>query len=147
MPRPHGGLSTQALSRRAEGKQRAERPTRTRTENQAGADEKVSEILKKLQARWGVSSVWQVLVILWVFAVTGFSILYVKDPVYSLLGIGPQSAWWVRVLAFIFIAMPIYQVLLLCFGVLFGQGKFFWAFAKRVVGRFRFSRARVKQSV
>jgi hypothetical protein len=95
------------------------------------------KILVKLQTRWGVDSLWQVLVILLVFSITGMSIVYVRAPVYGLLGIDQHSAWWVRVLAFIFIAMPLYQVMLLGYGVLLGQRKFFWAFSKRVIGRFR----------
>lgn len=97
----------------------------------------MGSMLRRLQARWGVESLWQVVMILWVFAVTGFSILYVKEPVYRLLGIGRESAWWVKALAFVLVAMPIYQVLLLGYGFLFGQGRFFWAFSKRVMGRFK----------
>ncbi len=91
--------------------------------------------IEKLRTRWGVTTAWQVVVILIVFACTGFSVLYAKKPFYWLLNIDSESAWWVKTLATIFIVLPLYQGLLLFYGFVFGQFKFFWAFEKRTFGR------------
>lgn len=96
-------------------------------------------LMQRLQKRWGVTSVGQVIVILLVFSLTGSSLLYAKKPFYDLAGITPESPFWMRSLAFVFIALPLYQVLLLFFGTLLGQFRFFWEFEKkmfyRLIGR------------
>ena len=46
---------------------------------------KTIDLLKK---RWGVTNAWQVLVILFLFAITGISTLYVHQFIDYLLGIG-----------------------------------------------------------
>ncbi len=94
--------------------------------------------LTKLQTRWGVNSIWQVLVILLVFALTGFSILYLKKIVLGLLGATPETAWYYRWSITIFVILPLYQVVLLFYGTLLGQFRFFWEFEKRMFGRMMF---------
>ena len=92
-------------------------------------------MLKRLQSRWNVQSTRQVLVILLVFACTGFSVLFVKRPLYWLLGIPEAEFWWQRLLIFLLVTLPIYQALLLAWGWVFGQFAFFWAFEKRTAQR------------
>ncbi|MFY7787590.1 MAG: DUF6787 family protein [Thermoflexibacteraceae bacterium] len=94
--------------------------------------------ISKLQARWGVSSIWQVLVILLVFALTGFSILYLKRLLLNLLDMTPETAWYYRWSVTIFIILPLYQVVLLFYGTLLGQFRFFWEFEKRMFSRMAF---------
>ena len=91
--------------------------------------------LSRLQERWGVNSFFQVVLILIVFALTGFSVLYVKKWLLPFLGINSETALWIRIVASIFVILPIYQVLLLFYGTIFGQFTFFWAFEKRMFGR------------
>ncbi len=92
--------------------------------------------IEKLQERWGVNSPWQVFVILVVFACTGFSSLYSKRWIYNALGWEADSwAWWQSLLGTVFIVLPLYQVLLLGYGWLFGQFSFFWNFEKRMFSR------------
>ncbi len=91
--------------------------------------------IDRLKIRWGLNSYWQVLIILLVFASTGTSVLYLKKFILPLLGITDQSAMWLRILASIFVILPLYQVVLLFFGFIFGQFQFFWNFEKRTFGR------------
>src|SRR5688572_7829723 len=88
--------------------------------------------LNKLKERWQVNSVWQVIVILIVFACTGFTVLFLKKPLLHLLGMDETSSkaakWAFYLLAF----LPMYQVVLLVYGFVFGQFKFFLAFEKRM---------------
>ena len=90
---------------------------------------------QKLQQRWDVKSPAQVVIILLVFAATGFSVLYLKKLLLPLLGVGEETTIWIRILVSIFVILPIYQVVLLFYGTIFGQFKFFWAFEKRMFGR------------
>ncbi len=92
--------------------------------------------IEKLKTRWGVKNGWQVLVILIVFALTGFSSLYVKQPIYALFNIDANTlSGWQKFLSVIFITLPIYQVLLLFYGTVLGQFRFFWEFEKRMFSR------------
>ncbi len=96
-----------------------------------------TSFIRRLQTRWGVHSAWQVLVILVVFALTGFSAMYIKRPIFALLGIDGNDPWWLRTLVWMVTVLPAYQVLLLLYGFLLGQFAFFWAFEKRMFGRIR----------
>lgn len=91
--------------------------------------------INKLKTRWGVTSDWQVFIILIVFACTGFSVLYLKKFLLPLIGVTPETSSWIRFLASIFVILPIYQVVLLVYGFIFGQFTFFWNFEKRFFGR------------
>jgi hypothetical protein len=91
--------------------------------------------LHHLQKRWAVKSVFQVVMILLVFSCTGFSVLYVEEWILSLLGIPKEIPDWLRVLLFVIITLPVYQILLLFYGFLFGQFRFFYEFEKRFFKR------------
>jgi hypothetical protein len=93
--------------------------------------------IEKLRVRWKVNSIWQVIVILIVFACTGFTILFLKKPVLDFL-MPDQSEGNQRLLIsflyYVFI-LPIYNIVLLGYGFVFGQFKFFWEFEKRMFDR------------
>ena len=80
---------------------------------------------------------WQVVLILIVFACTGFSVLFIKQPLFDLAGITPETSPWIRIPFYIFTIFPAYQVLLLLYGFIFGQFQFFWSFEKRMFGRIK----------
>ena len=86
--------------------------------------------IETLKKRWNVNSSVQILLILIVFSCTGFSIIGIKH----LLGINAQTPMVYRVTYYIAV-LPIYNILLLCYGWLFGQFQFFIAFEKRFFGR------------
>lgn len=88
--------------------------------------------VERLKDRWGLTSKRQVAIILIVFACTGFSILYLKKLILPLLGITNESAVSVRILVSIFIILPLYQLVLLIYGFIFGQFRFFWEFEKKM---------------
>lgn len=92
--------------------------------------------IKKLQERWGLTSLWQVIVILIVFACTGMTSLYVKEGLYWIAGITDDTSTWIRVIYRVFATFVAYQFLLLGYGWLFGQFHFFWAIEKKILKRF-----------
>lgn len=83
--------------------------------------------------RWGVKP-GRVLIILLVFACTGFTVLFLKKPVVSFFSGDGEQPLLFTVLYYILI-LPIYNVFLLIYGAIFGQFNFFWAFEKRFFSR------------
>ncbi len=90
--------------------------------------------MASFKERWNIKSNWQVFVILVVFAVTGSTSALLSKPVLAFLGIvkGDVSNWIYYPL-YIILIFPIYQVLLVSFGFIFGQFTFFWAFEKKML--------------
>ena len=95
----------------------------------------MTNIIDKLKERWGIESTFQVMVILIVFACTGFTALYAREFVFGLLGITPDYPLWQRIVIWIVTILPLYNVLLYVYGTLFGQRKFFTLFLKKTFGR------------
>ena len=77
-----------------------------------------------MKARWGVST-WGVIAILLAFSLAGSSVLRLTGPIldFVLPEDTPKWLWWT---ARIVIIVPVYQVLLLMFGTVLGQFRFFW---------------------
>lgn len=103
--------------------------------------------MKKLKERWGISSGFQVMLIILVFGLTGSSSVYVAKPILEWAGFARMNFspdfWWGGFTYYflrIILIFPVYQVLLVAYGWLFGQFKFFWAFEKTMLGRFGFSK-------
>ena len=69
-------------------------------------------MLDKLQSRWKLKSAFQVVVVLVVFACTGFTVLFLKEPVISFLVGSEDQGTLFTVLYYIFI-FPIYNIILL----------------------------------
>ncbi len=86
--------------------------------------------ITRLRAKWNLKNTSQVVVVLIVFACTGFTVLFIKKPILTLLAGDEGNTKLASVLYYIFI-LPIYNVLLLFFGFVFGQFQFFWEFEKR----------------
>ena len=97
--------------------------------------------MKRLKEKWGITSNFQFIIILIVFSVTGSLAVWVAKPILELVGldksaVSPWVFWPIRI-AIIF---PIYQVMIVVIGALFGQFKFFWAFEKKMLVRLGFKR-------
>jgi hypothetical protein len=97
--------------------------------------------MKRLKEKWGITSNFQFIIILIVFSVTGTLAVWVAKPILELVGLDksavtPWMFWPIRI-AIIF---PIYQVMIVVIGALFGQFKFFWAFEKKMLVRLGFKR-------
>ena len=93
-------------------------------------------MLEKLKQRWQIESNTQIIIVFIVFAITGFSVLYAKKLIYSLIGVSPEWDWYIRFPIWLAVILPTYYVLLLFFGTIFGQKKFFLWFTKKSLGRF-----------
>ena len=94
--------------------------------------------MKKLKQRWNIHSNMQLAVIFVVFAITGSTAAKFAGPFMELIGLYRETTngwiyWPVRILAI----FPIYQVLLVFFGWLFGEYSFFWNFEKKMLRSMR----------
>lgn len=88
----------------------------------------------KLKERWKVKNTFQVILILIVFACTGTTVALIAKPLLRALFQREDTPAWATVLYYVLI-LPIYNIFLLLFGLLFGQFSFFWNFEKRFFAR------------
>ncbi|MGB3144310.1 MAG: DUF6787 family protein [Maribacter sp.] len=97
--------------------------------------------MHKLKERWGITSNLQLIIIFIVFAITGSSSVFVAKPFLNFIGLQQSNfpeAWWGGVLYWflrILLIFPFYQILLVIYGFIFGQFKFFWNFEKKMLKR------------
>jgi hypothetical protein len=94
-------------------------------------------LFKWLEKRWILNYRWEMIRVFIVFAVTGSSSMYIGRPIMKWMGISQENLgsvlYW---FLFIVIGLIFYQILLVTYGWLFGQFKFFWEFEKKMLKRF-----------
>ncbi|MDO5638043.1 MAG: diacylglyceryl transferase [Myroides sp.] len=94
--------------------------------------------MNKLKEKWEVTSNFQLVIIFIVFAITGSTSAYVTRPILEVIGITKDSMhpvlYWPLSLILI---LPVYKVLLIIIGTVFGQHIFFWNFVKKMLIRMR----------
>ena len=100
--------------------------------------------LEKLKDRWGVSAN-RVFIILLVFALTGTTVLFIKTPILNMI-VGENEKNWIHSVFYFILILPIYNVLLLVYGAIFGQFFFFWEFEKKFFKRIFNGKANAKTS-
>lgn len=103
--------------------------------------------MERLKKHWGLTSNWQIIVIIFVFSVTGSSAVYLAKPILDAFDLNREhfgSAFWFGGFCYylfrILLIFPLYQLLLVFFGWLFGQFKFFWNFEKKMIKRLGFGK-------
>lgn len=97
--------------------------------------------MKKLKDRWGITSNFQFALIFLVFAITGSVSAKIAMHATDFLGMEKEAMhpflyWPIRII----MVFPIYQVLLLLFGGIFGQFRFFWNFEKKMLSKMGFKK-------
>jgi hypothetical protein len=89
--------------------------------------------MQGLKKRWGIRSNLQLTIIFIVFALTGSASAWLSRPFCLWLGITKEDiGFWFTPVRLLMI-FPIYQILLVFIGTLFGQFQFFWAFEKKML--------------
>ncbi len=94
-------------------------------------------MIENLKKRWGVESFGGLLLILFIFAITGITTLYVRKLVFGWIGIGSATPLWIEIILWLLIVFPAYQILFLLFGFLMGQFEFVWNFEKKSLNRIK----------
>lgn len=101
--------------------------------------------MKKLMTRWNIEKPWQLLVIFFVFSITGSSSIAIGRPVLKIIGITIENLnAFVYYPLFIVLSFIFYQLFLVSYGWLFGQFDFFWAMEKKMLSRFGLTFKNVK---
>lgn len=94
-------------------------------------------LFERLKDKWVLEHRWEMIRVFIVFAITGSSSMFIGRPIISYIGITKENLnpllYWAL---FIIIGLIFYQILLVTFGWLFGQFKFFWEFEKKMLKRF-----------
>lgn len=89
--------------------------------------------MKKLKERWNIETNKQLVIILIVFAITGSASAKLAGPLTDFFGVTKDHGWFIYWPFRILVILPIYQVLLVVFGWLFGEFTFFWNFEKKML--------------
>ncbi|MGQ8337944.1 DUF6787 family protein [Sunxiuqinia sp. A32] len=93
-------------------------------------------MIERFKERWDVKSNFQLLVIFFVFSVTGSAAVMVRGWLFHWMGVDTDIniLWLIPI--YIVTIVPIYQMLLLVIGTALGQFQFFWKFEKKMLRRF-----------
>ncbi|NNF19073.1 MAG: diacylglyceryl transferase [Flavobacteriaceae bacterium] len=97
--------------------------------------------MQELKKRWGINSNFQLVLVFIVFAITGSSSVYIAKPFLAFIGLERANfsdSWWSSTFYWtlrLLLIFPFYQVLLVVYGWLFGQFRFFWNFEKKMLHR------------
>ena len=91
--------------------------------------------IENLKSRWNLQNTFQVIIVLIVFACTGFTVLFIKKPLFYLLGIENKMSGFGGTMLYLILILPAYQAFLLLYGFIFGQFRFFWEFEKKTFKR------------
>ncbi len=94
--------------------------------------------------KWGVQTHWEFFIICLTFSLAGMIIVFERKPLFHFLGIDHTPLWF-KILIYIPLVCPIYQMNLLIFGFLFGQFPFFWEKEKKL-GRFLLQSLRIRKA-
>lgn len=89
--------------------------------------------LHRLQTKWKLDSLLQVVLVLVVFACTGFTILFIKNPILDFFGV--EKGGFGNTFLYLLLVLPLYQIFLLIYGFIFGQFNFFWEKEKQIFRR------------
>jgi len=91
--------------------------------------------MQKIRNLFRVESNIQLITVNIVFAVTGTASVYLAGIIIDFFGLHVLNSfvyWTLRILLLI----PVYQVLLIVIGTLFGQFTYFWQMEKKMLKRF-----------
>ena len=93
-------------------------------------------LINNLKNKWGIKSNLQLITIFLVFGITGSVSVLISGPVLDLINLEEViNLDWIYWLLRIVIIFPVYQILLLVIGALFGEFNFFKNFIKKMFRR------------
>ena len=83
----------------------------------------------------GLKNIVQVFIVLLVFCLTGTTVVFLRKSLFGWLGFDDNTPFWIETITYLLFIFPAYQILILLYGSLLGQFKFFWNKEKKL---FRF---------
>jgi len=92
--------------------------------------------MNKLKERWGITSNFQMVIIIVVFAINGSLSARISGFLMGLIGITRENTHWLfYYIILLVLVLPLYPFMLMVFGYLFGQSRFFFPFSKKMLDR------------
>jgi hypothetical protein len=91
----------------------------------------MGKTIERMKERWGVGPLGVVAILL-CFSLAGSSVVFLRGPVLGFL-LPPHAPTWLRVVLYLLVVVPLYQLLLLGYGALLGQFRFFWDRERKLV--------------
>lgn len=91
----------------------------------------------KLKRKWGIQTEFQFWTIMLIFTLAGSSTVWVKRPVFEMLGVTGETHPALKFFLWLLVIFPSYQVLLMFWGTILGQFRFVWWFEKKMLRRLR----------
>ena len=96
--------------------------------------------MEKVRIFFKVQTNYQLFMVNLVFALTGTSSLLCADYILKILYVNPDtfgiaSYWTIRII----LILPIYQVLLIFVGAIFGEFSYFWEMEKKNLKKIKFN--------
>ncbi len=85
-------------------------------------------LLENLKSRWGVKSNIQVVLIFMAFGLSGSSSVFIMKYIHPWIGIDGDTPLWIKVISFVILTLPVYNIVLIIIGSLLGQYAFFKQF-------------------
>ena len=87
--------------------------------------------------RWNIKKPWQLILIFFIFSITGSSSIAIGRPLLKIAGITLENFHSIIYYpVFIILSFLLYQILLVLYGWIFGQFNFFWNMEKKLLRRF-----------
>jgi len=93
-------------------------------------------MFSKLKDKWQVESNIQLIVIFFVFSLSGSLSLVMRKFVFELIHFDSSWPFIFKAIIYILTIVPLYQISLILLGSLLGQFEFFWRFEKKMLRRF-----------
>ena len=92
--------------------------------------------MEKIRRIFRVDSNYQLLIVNVVFAITGSLALYSAGYLLDLMDVNDKNMnqvlyWTLRIV----LILPVYQILLILVGSLFGEFEYFWEMEKKIINR------------
>ncbi|MBM6499925.1 DUF6787 family protein [Flavobacterium macrobrachii] len=93
--------------------------------------------MNNLKKRWNITSNFQLIIIFIVFAINGSLSARISKYLMDYIGIDESMAWYFYYPILLILVLPLYPFMLIVFGYLFGQSKFFYPFSKKMINRMK----------
>lgn len=106
--------------------------TQNKSTPDAGQLEVPKSFLSRLKTKWGLESLFQLILVILVFAITGTTVVFLRKTLFELIGFDEATSFWLKTSVYILFVFPAYQGLLLFYGSIFGQFHFFWNKEKKL---------------
>ena len=94
----------------------------------------IDKLVKKFQA----NSIQHLIIIFFVFALSGSGSLFISSPILKALSLEQLISFYpLYIFVRIILIIPIYQLLLIITALIFGQFNYFWKFEKKFLKRLK----------